>query len=134
MKRQHQGMARQVIVVVAHRKRQKSIGDHCSGGVCRSTPKDAWASRVLVIRYYRPGVGTTATPESWSQFRSSGPFSKLRCNVKFVSLVLNQAPTYKTVNFILSRSMPLIVVVKTPGLAIWQVRFDPRAIRRSVNP
>ena len=46
---QHQGMDRPVIVVITvHRRRQKSMGDHGRGGVRRSTPKDALASRELV--------------------------------------------------------------------------------------
>ena len=36
---QHQGMVRPVIVIVAtHCRSQKLMGDHCSGGVCQSTP------------------------------------------------------------------------------------------------
>ena len=41
-------MDRPVIVVVAvHRRRPKSMGDHCSGGVCLSNPNHTWASWAL---------------------------------------------------------------------------------------
>ena len=49
MERQHQGMDMPVIVVVAaHRGRHKSMGDHYSGGVFRST----LTSRLLVSQFF----------------------------------------------------------------------------------
>ena len=46
LERQHQGMNRPVIVLIAaHRKGQKSMGDNCSRGVCRSTQ--------MMLGYYR---------------------------------------------------------------------------------
>ena len=53
MEGQHQEMDRPVIVVVvAHRRRPKAMGDYCSVGVCRGTvyPHDAWASQELVMK------------------------------------------------------------------------------------
>ena len=48
-KRPTNGGSMPVDVIIAPRCwRQASMGDRHSGGICRSTPKDTWASRVLI--------------------------------------------------------------------------------------
>ena len=42
-------ISRAVDAIIAPRCRGKaSMGDHHSGGICRDTPNDAWASRALI--------------------------------------------------------------------------------------
>ena len=43
-----------IVVVAAHCRWQKSVGDHCSGGICQSTPSVARASCVLVNNMFMP--------------------------------------------------------------------------------